>query len=91
MKLFQLLPLFLVLNAPVAITADEVGVMAGHTYCAMRENGATHSDAFRQAYLITGGAGRLTPQQQAEQMNLFAIVVIDRCLPYAKDFESFNR
>ena len=94
MKLLPFLPLLpavlAISHVAVDLPPDSVGVMAGYTYCKMRENGATHNDAFNAVYKITYDKGALTDQQQAEQMNIFAIVVIDQCLPYARDFESFN-
>ena len=94
MKLLPFLPLLpavlAISHVGVDLPPDSVGVMAGYTYCKMRENGATHNEAFRQVYAITNGGNNLTPQQQVEEARLFSIVVIDRCYPYAKDFKSFK-
>ena len=89
-NLYGLLPLLLLFQAPVALANNKLGVMAGYTYCTMRQNGATHNDAFRQVYTITKGGKGLTQYQQTQQMNLFAAVVINQCRPFARDFESFN-
>ena len=90
MSFFALfVPLMAALHAPVAQEIPHPGFTAGRTYCAMRNNGASHQDAFNAAYTITHAGKTKWTKDQSDQMNIFALVVLNECNRYKRDFERY--
>ena len=87
MNLFPALGVFAAFATFTVVDAiPEPGFTAGRTYCAMRKNGASHADAFSEIYKITNADGKLTPEQQGQEMQIFALVVLNECNQYKRDF-----